>query len=192
MFWSIYTSLLPSLFYFSVWKLGIAGAELALLTVLSPGFLGISIFRSWAASKLGRTVLHILSLTGLIAYRFKTPFERLLFVAFASVIVCIGGVVDWSGLSGQSPLYSSTRVCNESLKLAMVLISVTFSGSGRTWTFRSVETSQSLQQSQYVFKFSFWFDFLIFPSMAYVGRNNRRLQQDWYFPSRIGDLRVRL
>lgn len=113
-FWSIYTSLLPSLFYFSVWKLGIAGAELALLTILSPGVLGISVFKSWAASRSGRTILHALSLIGLLAYKFTAPFERLLCVAFANVIVCIGCVVDWSGLSGQSPEYSALCACKRS------------------------------------------------------------------------------
>ncbi|KAF8962704.1 Frag1/DRAM/Sfk1 family-domain-containing protein [Flammula alnicola] len=33
-FWSLFTALIPTLFYFSVWKLGIAGHELALLSLL--------------------------------------------------------------------------------------------------------------------------------------------------------------
>lgn len=98
---------MPSLFYFSVWELGITGAELALLAILSPCLLGLSSFKTWAATRSGRTVLHVLSLAGLVAYKSKTPFNRLVCVAFASVIVCIGTVINWSGLGDQSPAYSS-------------------------------------------------------------------------------------
>ncbi|KAL5503883.1 CWH43 [Sanghuangporus vaninii] len=95
-FWTIFTSLILTLFYFSVWELGIAGAEATLLSILSPAMLGIKPFRTWASTKSGRVSIHALSLAGLVAYRFPSPALRLLFVTFATFIVCIGAAVDWS------------------------------------------------------------------------------------------------
>ncbi|KAJ7284841.1 Frag1/DRAM/Sfk1 family-domain-containing protein [Mycena rebaudengoi] len=61
-FWSIFTSLIPTLFYFSVWELGISGHELALLSTLSPIFLCMTPLLSWARSRDGSTTLHSVSL----------------------------------------------------------------------------------------------------------------------------------
>ncbi|KAH8117743.1 Frag1/DRAM/Sfk1 family-domain-containing protein [Phellopilus nigrolimitatus] len=101
-FWSIFTSLIPSLFYFSVWKLGIGGAELALLAILSPSLLGFKFLKEWTSSKPGRVTLHVLSFAGLVAFMFPSPTCRLILVSFANVFLCVGAVVDWSGLSGVS------------------------------------------------------------------------------------------
>ncbi|OCB84929.1 hypothetical protein A7U60_g8151 [Sanghuangporus baumii] len=98
-FWTIFTSLILMLFYFSVWELGIAGAEASLLSILSPAMLGIKSFRTWASTKFGRVSIHALSLAGLVAYKYPSPALRLLFVTFAAYIVCIGAVVDWSNQS---------------------------------------------------------------------------------------------
>ncbi|GJE85586.1 Frag1/DRAM/Sfk1 family-domain-containing protein [Phanerochaete sordida] len=94
--WSIWTSLTPTLFYFSVWELGITGSELSLLSTLSPIVLGIAVVRDIASSRPGRTVLHALSLSGLFAYLSKSPLQRLLIVAFANSVSCIGWTVDLS------------------------------------------------------------------------------------------------
>ncbi|KAJ7931407.1 Frag1/DRAM/Sfk1 family-domain-containing protein [Mycena leptocephala] len=72
-FWSIFTSLIPTLFYFSVWELGIAGHELALLSTLSPIFLSVTPVLTWAKSRDGSTTLHILSLLGLAAFSLTSP-----------------------------------------------------------------------------------------------------------------------
>ncbi|KAI5121231.1 hypothetical protein M0805_007238 [Coniferiporia weirii] len=105
-FWSLYTSLIPSLFYFSVWELGIAGTELALLAILSPGLLGLEVFRDWASSRSGRVTLHILSFLGLVAYKLPKPTQRLALVAFANVFLCMGVATDWSGLYGSTDYQS--------------------------------------------------------------------------------------
>jgi hypothetical protein len=84
------------LFYFSVWELGIAGSELALLSTLSPVLLSIPMLLDVASSHSGRTVLHCLSLVGLGAYALKSPVYRLFAVAFATSMTCIGWAVDWS------------------------------------------------------------------------------------------------
>ncbi|KAH9943702.1 Frag1/DRAM/Sfk1 family-domain-containing protein [Amylocystis lapponica] len=97
-FWSIITSLTPTLFYFSVWELGIAGHELALLSTVSPCLLAIPPFLHWCCSATGRTTLYLLSLTGIAAYALNSPLQRLFVVSFASAVACIGAAADWSGV----------------------------------------------------------------------------------------------
>ncbi|KAK1229087.1 Protein cwh43, partial [Marasmius sp. AFHP31] len=94
-FWSIFTSLIPTIFYFSVWELGISGSELAFMASLSPIFLDISSFRSWASSRAGTVTLHFLSFAGLAAFALQSPTQRLLVVAPATAIAVIRQVVDW-------------------------------------------------------------------------------------------------
>ncbi|TFK50059.1 hypothetical protein OE88DRAFT_1661586 [Heliocybe sulcata] len=96
LFWSIYTSLAPTLFYFSVWELGIAGHELALLSVLAPCLLGISPFLAWARSHEGKMTLHVLSFIGLAAYALPSPLLRLFAVSFANMALSIRQAVDWA------------------------------------------------------------------------------------------------
>ena len=91
----MFTSLTPTLFYFSVWELGIAGSELSLLSTLSPILLGIPIVVDIASSRGGRAILHALALVGLFAYLLESPFHRLLAVSFANAIGCIGWTIDW-------------------------------------------------------------------------------------------------
>ena len=150
-FWSIFTSLIPTLFYFSVWELGIAGAELALLSILSPGLLGASFVRRWAATKSGRVTLHVLSFLGLVAYKLPTPFQRLILVTIATFSLCIGSVVDWSGLGGTSVTYQSIRrssPCSSHVKR----LDSTFD-SHRTWAnfIVNLKISELFKQSRYVY-----------------------------------------
>ncbi|KAI0714424.1 Frag1/DRAM/Sfk1 family-domain-containing protein [Cerioporus squamosus] len=98
-YWSVYTSLAPTLFYFSVWELGIAGHELALLSTLSPVLLGIPPFALWAHTREGRTILHGLSaFVGLGAYASRSPLVRLLLVTFANAVAAVGAAVEWFGV----------------------------------------------------------------------------------------------
>ncbi|KAF9814424.1 hypothetical protein IEO21_05088 [Rhodonia placenta] len=107
-YWSILTSLTPSLFYFSVWALEIAGQELSLLSTVSPILLGISPFSEWCRTRSGRTILHVLSLTGLAAYVLSSPLQRLCVVAFAVAAANIGIAVDWT--SGEAS-YDGIMFC---------------------------------------------------------------------------------
>ncbi|KAI0926280.1 hypothetical protein AcW1_008492 [Taiwanofungus camphoratus] len=95
-YWSIFTSLTPTFFYFSVWELSFAGHEASLLFLLSPVLLGIPSFSEWCRSHSGRTILHILSLAGLVAYALDKPIQRLLVVVFATSVINIGAAVDWT------------------------------------------------------------------------------------------------
>jgi|ERR1700691_6174754 hypothetical protein len=108
-FWSIFTSLVPTLFYFSVWELGIAGAELALLSTLSPILLAIPPFLSWVRTREGRTTMHTLSFLGLAAYALNRPVYRLLVVAFGTAVLIIQQVVDWTGEDGYGVEYQGIR-----------------------------------------------------------------------------------
>ncbi|KAJ7127156.1 Frag1/DRAM/Sfk1 family-domain-containing protein [Mycena epipterygia] len=95
-FWSIFTALIPTLFYFSVWELGISGHELALLSTLSPIFLSVSPLLSWARSRDGKTQLHVLSLLGLVAFILDKPVYRLGVVFFASAALMVREVTNWA------------------------------------------------------------------------------------------------
>lgn len=103
----MYTALVPTLFYFSVWELGFAGHELALLVTLAPVVLGIAPLWEWAAAREGRAVLHGLTLVGLAAYVVPSPLGRLLLVAFASASAVVGVTVDWLGGEGEEVVYQA-------------------------------------------------------------------------------------
>ncbi|EGO24579.1 hypothetical protein SERLADRAFT_369838 [Serpula lacrymans var. lacrymans S7.9] len=106
-FWSIFTSLIPTIFYFSVWELAISGPELALLATLSPVLLGIAPLHAWASTLKGRVVLHILSLIGIGAYALHKPLHRLYAVTFANSVLLIRQTVDWSTVMGLGLILSS-------------------------------------------------------------------------------------
>ncbi|KIY68857.1 hypothetical protein CYLTODRAFT_489477 [Cylindrobasidium torrendii FP15055 ss-10] len=90
-FWSIFTSLIPTLFYFSVWELGIAGHELAFLAVLSPFLLS-----RIPDNKLVDAVLHLLSFAALGAYALPRPLYRLLVVTPAAMAAVMVQARAWS------------------------------------------------------------------------------------------------
>ncbi|KIY44119.1 hypothetical protein FISHEDRAFT_51837 [Fistulina hepatica ATCC 64428] len=96
-FWSVFTALIPTLFYFSIWELAIAGHEVALFCVLSPWFLSIPPLRSWALSHGGQTVLHLASIGGLTAYSFALPLHRLFVAAPAAVCAMLRMAAQWTG-----------------------------------------------------------------------------------------------
>ncbi|KAH9018476.1 Frag1/DRAM/Sfk1 family-domain-containing protein [Lactarius pseudohatsudake] len=55
--WTLLTGLPVTLFYFSIWKLALAGPEFSALATLSPLLLGFAPVRSFANSRAGRTAL---------------------------------------------------------------------------------------------------------------------------------------
>ncbi|KAJ3826969.1 Frag1/DRAM/Sfk1 family-domain-containing protein [Lentinula raphanica] len=94
-FWSIFTSLIPTLFYFSVWELAIAGSELALFSTLSPIWLSIPPMLSWVRTRGGQTTMQLLPFAGVAAYTLQSPLHRLFLVAFATSAAMIPQVVNW-------------------------------------------------------------------------------------------------
>lgn len=94
--WSTFTSLIPTLFYFSVWELGFAGHELALLSTLSPMLLGLPIVRKWVRMREGLTVCRAVEVLGLGAYALKGPGQRLCVVVVAVVVGGLGRASSWA------------------------------------------------------------------------------------------------
>ena len=108
-FWSLFTSLIPTLFYFSVWQLSIAGSELALFSVVSPVLLAVtthtpsgpsrpSTLLDFAKTRRGQVVLQTVSLLGIAAYVVPSPLGRLLLVAVANIAGMLKQAPLWAGL----------------------------------------------------------------------------------------------
>ncbi|KAH9945479.1 Frag1/DRAM/Sfk1 family-domain-containing protein [Epithele typhae] len=106
-FWSIYTSLAPTLFYFSIWELGISGQELTLLSTLAPAFLSIRSFREWALSDQGRVRLRLASFLGVLAYVASQPLSRLLLVTVANGAAALSASVEWFGATPANVAYQA-------------------------------------------------------------------------------------
>ncbi|CCO30822.1 Protein cwh43 [Rhizoctonia solani AG-1 IB] len=97
--WSVYTSLAISLFYFNIWELGVTGSELAVISTLTPFWLGIRSFRESVASHTGQVVTRACMILGMAAYATDEPLGRLFVVAFANMALGIDWAITWSGLS---------------------------------------------------------------------------------------------
>lgn len=89
---------MPTLFYFSVWELGIAGHELALLALLSPILLyWIPRLHVWVETLDGAIAVKGMSLfLGLGAYKVPGPGIRLVCVTLANVGMTLVTVIEWS------------------------------------------------------------------------------------------------
>lgn len=106
-FWSLFTALIPTLFYFSVWQLSIAGSELALFSVVSPVLLSFAIPSSstprtlldFAKTRQGQVFLQIVSLFGIAAYAVPSPLGRLLLVSAGNSAGMLRQAPLWAGLA---------------------------------------------------------------------------------------------
>ncbi|KAJ4487416.1 Frag1/DRAM/Sfk1 family-domain-containing protein [Lentinula lateritia] len=114
-FWSIFTSLIPTLFYFSVWELAIAGSELALFSTLSPIWLSIPTILNWAHTRGGQTIMRLLSFSGVAAYILQSPLHRLFLVAFATSAAMIPQVVSWADNPGYQSITTGLGLMLSSL-----------------------------------------------------------------------------
>ena len=114
MWWSIFTALAPSFFYFSVWQLSVSGQEIALISTLSPIFLGVSSVRAFLGTHRGRTWLQILSVLGLLAFKTESPPLRLVIVTCANILGSLLKAIEWGDQQeakrhGMSKLRSTQR-----------------------------------------------------------------------------------
>lgn len=146
LFWSIVTSLLTTLFYFSVWELGLSGAEAALFIYLTPTLLGIAPIRNWAATRWGRVTLRLLSLIGLVAYKIDGPLERLWAVIVANVAVLLSQVADWTTCDTSYQGFRAFFYCFHDN--GCTVFKSMFSIGCRIGTLILVQTCQSLEQSR--------------------------------------------
>jgi hypothetical protein len=95
-YWTVYTSLVPSFFYYSVWQLGVAGQEITLLTTLSPILLSIPPIKNWAEARNGRMSLQIGGLVGIASYVIRFPSARMLCVGVSNACSSMVKASDWS------------------------------------------------------------------------------------------------
>jgi hypothetical protein len=151
-FWSILTSLIPTLFYFSIWELGIAGHELALLSTLSPAVLGFSPILTWTETRSGRSSLQFMSFSALAAYAFHSPLVRLFMVSFGSICAVLRQVMDWTGIDGNGAEYHGVCESLATMFLARSCIShmMQYSVGNRSSIISPDKTCQSLEQSRCV------------------------------------------
>ncbi|EFW16726.1 hypothetical protein D8B26_001300 [Coccidioides posadasii str. Silveira] len=92
-FWSILTSLGVLVWYFPLWKMGISGYEALVMSTISPFLLAIPSLRSFAMRS--PRVLHLLTLSGLLAYLARNPAYRLFIVGFAVSMGCLAWSATW-------------------------------------------------------------------------------------------------
>ncbi|KAI9827631.1 MAG: hypothetical protein M1819_006920 [Sarea resinae] len=92
-FWSMLTSLGVLVWYFPLWHMGISGYEVMVMATISPLFLGIGPLRNVVIRNV--RIVHLLSLTGLLAYITKSPEYRLFAVSFAIWMSCLGWSATW-------------------------------------------------------------------------------------------------
>ncbi|KAK3113970.1 Protein cwh43 [Teratosphaeriaceae sp. CCFEE 6253] len=93
-FWTVFTSLGLTVWYFPLWHMGLSGWEVAILTSLSPALLGIAPFRRHIVSAMPGSYL-LMGLAALLAYTVKGPEGRLLMVGVGVWTGCLGLVGTW-------------------------------------------------------------------------------------------------
>ncbi|KAF2084546.1 calcofluor white hypersensitive protein [Saccharata proteae CBS 121410] len=86
-FWSMLTSLGLLVWYFPLWHMGISGYEVMVMCTVSPFLLGIGPLRRLVVSNL--RIMHVLSLSGLLAWLVKSPEYRLFAVGFGLWMSCL-------------------------------------------------------------------------------------------------------
>ena len=92
-FWSMLTSLGLVVWYFPLWHMGISGYEAFVMSTVSPLLLGIGPLRALVIRNV-RTI-HLLSLSGLLAYLVRKPELRLCFVGFGVSMSCLAWSATW-------------------------------------------------------------------------------------------------
>ncbi|KAI0141737.1 Frag1/DRAM/Sfk1 family protein [Xylariaceae sp. FL1272] len=86
-FWSMLTSLGIVIWYFPLWHMGISGYEIFVMSTISPLLLGIRSFRLVVSRNL--RLFHLLSLSGLVAWKVVDPAYRLFTVSFGVFMACL-------------------------------------------------------------------------------------------------------
>ncbi|KAL8785918.1 MAG: hypothetical protein Q9213_003067 [Squamulea squamosa] len=92
-FWSMLTSLGLTVWYFPLWHMGISGYEVMVMCTVSPFLLVNGSIRSLVIQNV--RLVHLLSLSGLLAYLTRTPEYRLFSVAFGVSMSCLAWAATW-------------------------------------------------------------------------------------------------
>jgi hypothetical protein len=94
--WTLLTALPVTLFYFSIWKLALAGPEFSSLATLSPLLLGFAPVRSFANSQGGRAALAgAAGVIGLGLWWAESMWIRLGAVVFGVICTGIRWAAEW-------------------------------------------------------------------------------------------------
>lgn len=96
--------------------MGISGYEVLVMCTVSPFLLGIGSFRSFITRNV--SLVHLLSLTGLVAYLVKTPEYRLFAVGFGVSMSCLAWSATWYAERSQ-PARLDARILAWSVGLIM-------------------------------------------------------------------------
>ncbi|KAG5297368.1 calcofluor white hypersensitive protein [Histoplasma ohiense] len=115
-FWSILTSLGVLVWYFPLWHMGISGYEVFVMASVSPFLLSIPRFRYFSIRNV--RFIHLLSLSGLLAYLIQRPEYRLFTVGFSVAMSCLAWPATWYGERSQ-PGRLESRVLAWGLGLLM-------------------------------------------------------------------------
>ncbi|KAK8221845.1 Protein cwh43 [Zalaria obscura] len=86
-FWTILTSLGALVWYFPLWHMGISGYEVMVMSTVSPFLLGIGPLRRLIIANI--RYVHLLSLSGVLAYLVVRPDYRLFAVGFGVWTSCL-------------------------------------------------------------------------------------------------------
>lgn len=95
------TGLPVLVWYFPLWHMGISGYEVAIVACVSPLFFAIPSLRHLAVKNL--RLLHLLSLSGLLAYKFQNPANRLFVTSFALSTTCAAWVAGFFAERANAP-----------------------------------------------------------------------------------------
>ena len=85
---------------FPLWHMGISGYEVLVMSTVSPFLLGIGSLRLLMVRNI--RFIHLLSITGLLAFLVRSPVLRLFSVAFGVSMSCLAWSVTWYAERGQS------------------------------------------------------------------------------------------
>ncbi|GES58313.1 calcofluor white hypersensitive protein precursor [Aspergillus terreus] len=85
--WSLWTALPVLVWYFPLWYMGISGYEVAILAYTAPALLAIPGLKTLATRN--PRILHLLSISGLLAYKVQDPANRLFLIVFSVVCGCL-------------------------------------------------------------------------------------------------------
>ena len=93
------TSLGILIWYFPLWHMGISGYEAFILSTISPLFLSIKPFRNLVGRNL--RFFHLLSLSGILAWKVTDPAYRLFAVGFGVFMACLSWTATLASKSEQ-------------------------------------------------------------------------------------------
>ncbi|OBT46186.1 hypothetical protein VE00_02295 [Pseudogymnoascus sp. WSF 3629] len=115
-FWSMLTSLGLCVWYFPLWNMGISGYEILVMVTVTPFLLSNRSIRRLVLSNLRLT--HLLSLSGLVAYKLELPELRLFAVGLGVALSCLAWSATWSTTAFQ-PVQLETKITAWTLGLIL-------------------------------------------------------------------------